>query len=98
MLLLLIFVLQSEARVWTEKESGRQIKADVVKVYSSREVVLKKRIAKLSPYRSTFLFLLMLSTLNISLNTAIVDFFIQFIGGDECLFWNRSLARRMVMG
>ena len=42
MLLLLIFVLQSEARVWTEKESGRQIKADIVKVYSRREVVLKK--------------------------------------------------------
>ena len=42
MLLLLIFVLQSEARVWTEKESGRQIKAEIVKVYSSREVVLKK--------------------------------------------------------
>ena len=41
-LLLLIFALHSEARVWTEKESGRQIIADVVKVYSRQEVVLKK--------------------------------------------------------
>ena len=42
MFLLLIFAWHSEARVWTEKESGRQIEADVVKVYSRREVVLKK--------------------------------------------------------
>ena len=42
MFLLLIFAWHSEARVWTEKESGQQIEADVVKVYSRREVVLKK--------------------------------------------------------
>lgn len=41
-LLLLIFALHSEARVWTEKESGRHLHADVIKVYSHREVVLKK--------------------------------------------------------
>ena len=62
------------------EESGRQIKAEIVKVYSSREVVLKKENRQTITIPFDILFLLMLSTLNISLNTAIVDFFIQFIG------------------
>ena len=42
MFLLLIFAWHSEARVWTEKESGRQIEADVVKVYSAEKLFSKE--------------------------------------------------------
>jgi hypothetical protein len=41
--LTLFTLLIADARLWTDRETGRQIEAEVVKVYTRREVVLKRK-------------------------------------------------------
>tara|TARA_E500000178_G_scaffold156734_1_gene156526 strand:+ start:2892 stop:4256 length:1365 start_codon:yes stop_codon:yes gene_type:complete len=41
--LTLLCILTADARLWTDRETGRQIEAEVVKVYTRREVVLKRQ-------------------------------------------------------